>query len=770
MKVCIGIHVHEQPEHLRTTLSCILQNTAASVRIVLLPDSPDPTTRQVLESMTELAQFGSEQSMGAPACFNRLAANTEEEVLVLLESGARVAPGWLDCLLDALEADPANGLAGPSTNLSWNEQAVFPGAGGSDAELATLAGEARQRFGDATKTLEPLYSLADFCYAVRREVIETVGAADERYGLGPCWEMDYNIRAARAGWRGVWACASYVHRSPFSERRRLEETRRFEISKRIYQDKFCGARLRGEKSDYRTHCRGDACPNFAPAAMIAIHKPIVAPHDSPIVNAPLIKDPSASAAQVAVEQSDPLVTCIMPTGDRRPYITQSIRCFLRQDYSNTELLIVDDGVDSIAGCVPRDPRIRYIHLDQKLSIGAKRNFACEQAHGEIIIHWDDDDWYPAWRVRAQTRALLEHGADVCGASRLLYYNASTEEAWEYHYDVAGANWVGGNTLAYRKSFWQRNRFPDVRVAEDSRFIWSDQKKIVRDLAEPSLCVAMVHSGNTSPKETRGSFWNRQPGDRIRAIVGDERYLYCVAPVDSSPLVSCIMPTYNRRAFIPRALEQFAAQDYPNRELIVVDDGEDEIGDLVRELPAVRYIRLPRRASIGSKRNLACQHARGEIIVQWDDDDWYSGDRLRYQVMPILLGHADLTGLENAFVLELPGGKFWTTPPPLHCKLFVGDVHGGTLAYRKELWTRGIRYPEINLAEDAWLLQSAIRGGGRLLRLSNPGVFVYIRHRTNAWKDFAPGQFVDPRGWEQTKPPLTFDSRALEFYRAVASMT
>ena len=57
--------------------------------------------------------------------------------------------------------------------------------------------EASRRAGTAVRTLEPLYSLADFCYGVRREVIEAIGLADEGYGLGPCWEMDYNIRAAR---------------------------------------------------------------------------------------------------------------------------------------------------------------------------------------------------------------------------------------------------------------------------------------------------------------------------------------------------------------------------------------------------------------------------------------------------------------------------------------------------------------------------------------------------------------------------------------------
>ena len=196
----------------------------------------------------------------------RLMTSTDADVLVLLESGTQVGPGWLEHLLAALCADPHNGLAGPSTNVSWNEQCAFPRSGATPAEVARTADEAANRFGKEARTLEPLYSLADFCYVVRREVIETIGAADEAYGLGPCWEMDYNIRAARAGWRGVWAGAAYVHRSPFTERRRREEALRFDASKRLYQDKFCGARLRGEKTDYRSHCRGDACPNF-PAAI-----------------------------------------------------------------------------------------------------------------------------------------------------------------------------------------------------------------------------------------------------------------------------------------------------------------------------------------------------------------------------------------------------------------------------------------------------------------------------------------------------------------------
>ena len=153
---------------------------------------------------------------------------------------------------------PAIGLAGPSTNNCWNEQGRLR-SGRSDAR--SRGSRARQHA--ACRRADPdartLHSLADFCYAVRRDVIDAIGGADEAYGIGPCWEMDYNVRAARAA---SGACGSAARSSIGRRSRRGAASRkraRFEASRRRYQDKFCGARLRGEKTDYRAHCRGDAC-------------------------------------------------------------------------------------------------------------------------------------------------------------------------------------------------------------------------------------------------------------------------------------------------------------------------------------------------------------------------------------------------------------------------------------------------------------------------------------------------------------------------------
>jgi glycosyltransferase involved in cell wall biosynthesis len=475
----------------------------------------------------------------------------------------------------------------------------------------------------------------------------------------------------------------------------------------------------------------------------------------------------------------------MPTYNRRLFVPQAIRCFLRQDYPNAELVIMDDSTPSIVDLVPNDPRIRFIHLDRRHTLGAKRNLACEQARGEVVMHWDDDDWYPPWRVRVQVRALLDHHADLCGSSRVFYYEAPTKKAWRYEYPQGrGAPWVAGNTLAYRKSFWARNRFPDIQVGEDTRFVWSGATKAIYDLRDPALCVATVHSTNTSRKITSGAYWIAQSTAQIHELLGDNRHFYDSAvnmialnaatpegapSARGLPLVSCIMPTNNRRAFLSLALRHFLDQDYPNKELLIIDDGTDSVRDLTAGLPGVRYIRLSARTSIGSKRNLACRESRGEIIAHWDDDDWYAPDRLRYQIAPIVACEADLTGLENAFVLELPGGAFWTTRRQLHRRMFVGDIHGGTLVYRKALLDQGLRYPEINLAEDAMFIRQALGRGKRLVRLTNPGVFVYVRHGRNAWRECAPGRFLDPAGWQRIEHPRMVPAEAIASYQAAATV-
>src|SRR5207249_2799191 len=143
----------------------------------------------------------------------------------------------------------------------------------------------------------------------------------------------------------------------------------------------------------------------------------------------------------------------MPTADRRRFLPQAIRQFLAQDYPDKELVILDDGADSVADLVPENPQVRYLRLERKLTLGAKRNECARISRGDIILHWDDDDWMADWRISYQVSRLLERNHSICGLDRLLYYETASGKAWEYIYPRGQRPWLAGNTFCYRKTFW-----------------------------------------------------------------------------------------------------------------------------------------------------------------------------------------------------------------------------------------------------------------------------------------------------------------------------
>ncbi|WP_437975557.1 glycosyltransferase [Sorangium sp. So ce295] len=422
----------------------------------------------------------------------------------------------------------------------------------------------------------------------------------------------------------------------------------------------------------------------------------------------------------------------MPTFNRRAFVPQAIACFLAQDYEPRELIILDDGSDPVADLVPSDARIRYRRLSRRLNVGQKRNLACAEARGEIIVHWDDDDWSAPFRISYQLAELIGDQADLCGAARILYWDEEHDRAWWYS-NASTPRLLAGNTLCYTRAHWSRRRFAPVQVGEDVRFVRAsaDAKQVV--LTRADFLVARIHRDNVSPKRTVSPTWQRAEVEEVRRIVGVQESAPEAVRSDSTasvPLVSCIMPTFQRRPFVPLAITYFQRQTYPNLELIVVDDGPS-VRDLMPADPRVRYLRLPTRWSIGAKRNLAVQKARGQIIVHWDDDDWHAPTRVATQVAPILTGQADATYLDMQLVLSLRDAQLARCTPALHTQLHGHGGCPGTLAFRRALWGKA-RYPAVQVAEDVSFIRQLARTGARIERLRDERQFIVVRHAANTW--------------------------------------
>jgi len=194
----------------------------------------------------------------------------------------------------------------------------------------------------------------------------------------------------------------------------------------------------------------------------------------------------------------PLVSCIMPTANRQKYIPFAVKYFLQQDYPNKELVIIDDGVISSKSLIPPDPRIRYYYSNPLGTIGVKRNYACEIADGEIIVHWDDDDWYaPDW-LSKQVDFLDTSKADITGLNVVIFYSPSLNKRWLYEDTETDKPWLCGATMAYRKAFWEKHPFIDLQVGEDYDFVWNSGAKVAA-LNYTEGFVALLHPHNTSLK-------------------------------------------------------------------------------------------------------------------------------------------------------------------------------------------------------------------------------------------------------------------------------
>ena len=259
----------------------------------------------------------------------------------------------------------------------------------------------------------------------------------------------------------------------------------------------------------------------------------------------------------------------MPTAGRRCFVPQAIRYFLAQDYPKKELLIVDDGPKPVADLVPHDLRIRYFYEELPKPVGQKRNFACEQATGEIIVHWDDDDWSAPWRLTYQVEQLCITNTDVCGLERVYFFASAQNRAWEYVYPGSRRRWVYGASLCYRKTFWQTHKFQELNVGEDTRFVWADDHTRIQALSDPRFLVALVHEQNTSPKQTAYAYYRPKPLAEIEQLLGNDFRFYrqpqTSGVAQATPL---IRPGQPSRALVTAALG---------------------IGDILRVTPLVRVL-------------------------------------------------------------------------------------------------------------------------------------------------------------------------------------
>lgn len=121
------------------------------------------------------------------------------------------------------------------------------------------------------------------------------------------------------------------------------------------------------------------------------------------------------------------------------------------------------------------------------------------------------------------------------------------------------------------------------------------------------------------------------------------------PTDNA-MVSCLMPV-GRRTLVLESIQWFWQQRYEPKELLILDCGDDPVGDLVPDDRRVRYFRLPHNVPESEQLLFGTAQANGDLIAHWPVGLWCPPHRLDTQAKSFLAGNAEVCAVSSVFVVD-----------------------------------------------------------------------------------------------------------------------
>lgn len=221
-----------------------------------------------------------------------------------------------------------------------------------------------------------------------------------------------------------------------------------------------------------------------------------------------------------------MISVITPTFERADLLPRIYGCFARQTVADIEWIVIDDSpVRSEFMATLADPRVRYRHLPERASTGRKRNIAVDAAAGDIIAHFDDDDYYGPRYLEVMTECMANEGADFCKLASFFLYSRVLDQYgyWDLR-QQDGINFVWSNdpeititdittspeqadmhlgfgfNYIFKKKVWVAGVFPDRFWNQDTPFAKAaiaNGFKLCLVNDNIGICIHVLHGTNVS---------------------------------------------------------------------------------------------------------------------------------------------------------------------------------------------------------------------------------------------------------------------------------
>jgi glycosyltransferase involved in cell wall biosynthesis len=333
----------------------------------------------------------------------------------------------------------------------------------------------------------------------------------------------------------------------------------------------------------------------------------------------VLQGPRAEGQGLGEQGPAPSTLVVVPFTDPGPELDDCIDSLLRQEPAEWRAVFIDNG--SATDQKPRlpldDPRVTFVRHEAPRPIeSCLAEVLGDAAPDSAVLLLSPSDQLAEPGTLAQIAAafsdlgcLLAYGQYRTAAGQLGHAEPASSSA---DFDARRGVLAARSPIAFRarvaSSPWEMAGLGGTRFFDA---VWT------------------IAAESAAPRET-----SAQP-----ATVS--------APLPLAlPMISCLMVTLDRLSLAKRAIDSYADQTWPNKELVIVTDGTPRFREsLERHVEAngiagVRFV-YPEQSglTLGALRNISLAEARGEIVCQWDDDDCSHPARLVEQAGDMLRRNA-----------------------------------------------------------------------------------------------------------------------------------
>ena len=196
------------------------------------------------------------------------------------------------------------------------------------------------------------------------------------------------------------------------------------------------------------------------------------------------------------------VSICTPTKNRAAALPILAECIKNQSYPKEliEWVVVDDSdspIEPLLNSINPEVDIKYQFFDKSLPIGRKRNISSEMSSGEIIVNFDDDDFYPVDRISHAVESLQSSEFYVAGCSIVPILFIKERSLWIS--SSFGNNHAIASTFAFKKELLELTEYNNSDTYAEERFFLKDYNLNLVKLDPFKTVVSIAHSSNTVNK-------------------------------------------------------------------------------------------------------------------------------------------------------------------------------------------------------------------------------------------------------------------------------